>query len=353
MTVYGWDISNHDWGRHPVSLANAKTAGISLVTHKATEGNWYRDPYLPSFAKQLASTAFPVAGTYHVLNHGIDVNTQTDYWMAYVDSAAGLWSKHPCWIWQIDAEPLDGYEAPTKAEIVACGKRLESKGVPASKILVYGPKWVYGDGLKGIPYRLWASSYVSGSGTFKNLYPKVTAAQWATYSGQAPVILQYSSSSTIGAQPTCDANAIQVANAAALQRLFTGTSTDQEVDMADLTAAQLAQIQAACVAAVKAELPAIAKAVLTTDNIVPAPPGASDIKTNPYWSAASHLKNATYNATSANRLAADIDARVAALQAAVASLAATVANGAGGQIDTAAIAADIKAKLIADLGGSK
>lgn len=228
MTVYGWDLSNHDWGRRSVNLSEARTAGISFVTHKATEGNWYRDPYFDDFARQLAkvgriirSRRYPVAGSYHVLNHGIDVAAQTDYWVQTVSDAYG-WRAHPCWLWQIDAEPLDGYKAPTKAEILACGRRLEQRyGIPADRIVVYGPRWVYGDALTGIPYRLWASNYVNRGRAFRALYPGDHAPQWAAYSGQTPLILQYTSGATIGQQPTCDANAVRVGSETALAALFT------------------------------------------------------------------------------------------------------------------------------------
>lgn len=234
MTVYGWDLSNHDWeralqARRRVDLTNARRAGISFVTHKATEGDWYRDPYFgygtkecpDAFAKQLAHVEFPVEGSYHVLNHGINVARQTDYWIDYVHDAFPSWAQRQCWVWQIDAEPLDGYKAPTKAEIVACGQRIEARlKVPAAQILVYGPKWVYGNSLKGLPYRLWASNYVSPSKAFESLYPGDKAAQWAVYSGQVPLVLQYSSKAKIGAQATCDANAIRVADEDALLELF-------------------------------------------------------------------------------------------------------------------------------------
>jgi GH25 family lysozyme M1 (1,4-beta-N-acetylmuramidase) len=221
MTKYGWDLSNHDWGRGRVNLADAHRAGISLVTHKATEGDWYKDPYLDDFASQLARTSFDVEGTYHVLNHGININRQTDFWISYVNSKWPAWKKHPCPIWQIDAEPLDGYKAPTKAEILACGARLRARlGISAAQIVVYGPKWVYGNDLRGIPYKLWASAYVSGAGNYKRLYPGDNSSFWLPYSGQVPAILQYSSSAIIGSQHTCDANAIRVSTTAQLQALF-------------------------------------------------------------------------------------------------------------------------------------
>jgi hypothetical protein len=224
MTVYGWDLSNHDWVRHPVNLTDARKAGISFVTHKATEGDWYEDPYLAAFAAQLKRVAFPVEGTYHVLNHGINVAKQTDAWIDYVTSTLD-WRKRACWIWQIDAEPLDGYAAPTKAEIAASAERLTSKlRIPAARVIVYGPRWVYEDRLTGLPYKLWASNYADRDHTFKALYPGDSASHWGAYSGQIPAVLQYTSGATIGAQPTCDANAVRVTDEAALQALFGHTT---------------------------------------------------------------------------------------------------------------------------------
>jgi hypothetical protein len=72
---------------------------------------------------------------------------------------------------------------------------------------VYAPKWCYGDALVGLSWPLWASSYVSGTGGFRALYPGDDSTRWAAYSGQTPAILQYSSSATIGGQTTSDANA--------------------------------------------------------------------------------------------------------------------------------------------------
>lgn len=222
VTEYLWDISNHDWRRHPVNLAEARSHGIAGVTHKATEGDWYRDPYYRSYARQLPGANFPVAGSYHVLNHGIDVGRQTDYWIDYVDDQSPNWHQHPCWIWQIDAEPLDGYREPTLAEIVACGQRIENRlGVDPARILVYAPWWVYYDELVGLPYRLWASSYGDNPAVpYLDAYPGDVDAEWHSYSGQVPLILQFGSRTIIGSQPTCDANAVRVADEDALADLF-------------------------------------------------------------------------------------------------------------------------------------
>jgi len=243
VTVYGWDISNHDWDRahaagRKVDLADARKAGISFATHKATEGSpgagEYVDPYFgdhrtnalrDSFVKQLVamSDPFPVAGSYHATHRGHAVD-QANFWFDTVTAKYPGWRTHPCWIWQIDAEPLDGYPAPTKADIVAMGHRLEARGAARAQIVLYGPRWVYGDSLDGIPWRLWASSYVPDRGkAFKRLYPGDNGDGWGAYSGQTPLIVQYSSGATIGAQHTCDANAVRVKSEAALQALFLGS----------------------------------------------------------------------------------------------------------------------------------
>jgi hypothetical protein len=229
MTVYGYDISNHDWdraraaGRAGVSLADARKAGISFVTHKATEGSpasgQYADPYFDDFARQLAHVAFPVAGSYHAAHAGHPL-AQADFWFDTVTAKYPGWRDHPCWIWQIDAEPLDGYRAPSKADVLAIGRHLEAKGVARGQIVVYGPRWVYGNELTGIPWRLWASAYTQEARPFKHVYPGDDAAGWGPYSGQTPLILQFSSVTSIGAQHECDANAVRVPDEAALVRLF-------------------------------------------------------------------------------------------------------------------------------------
>jgi hypothetical protein len=315
VTVYGWDISNHDWDRahaagRTVDLANARKAGIAFATHKATEGcpaagNAYQDPYFDDYARQLARVAFPVAGSYHAAHRGHPL-AQADFWFDTV-SAKYPWRKHPCWIWQIDAEPLDGYPAPTKADILAIGARIQQRaGVPASQVVVYGPHWVYGETLTGIPYRLWASNYADRDRSFTALYPGDAASHWAAYSGQTPLILQYSSGATIGAQHTCDANAVRVRDEAALQALFLGHPVGGD-PLSDLTPTQLAQI---------------AQAV--RDELLNYPIVSPNGKTYPlrsYWvNADVYANQALAKIGSVASVVNALAPRVAALQAAVATL---------------------------------
>jgi hypothetical protein len=350
MTVYGWDISNHDWDRahaagRTVDLANARKAGIAFATHKATEGcpaagNAYQDPYFDDYARQLASVAFPVAGSYHATHRGHPL-AQADFWFDTV-SAKYPWRKHPCWIWQIDAEPLDGYPAPTKADILAIGARIQQRaGVPASQVVVYGPDWVYGDTLTGIPYRLWASNYADRDRSFTALYPGDAASHWAAYSGQTPLILQYSSGATIGAQHTCDANAVRVRDEAALQALFLGHPQGGS-PLSDLTPAQLDQIAAA---------------VWNWDHLK-----IGDDPKNPTWAASSALTWVTNSISAIRQDAAKIGAvaavvndtapRVAAVQAALDKLGQAVAAlepAAQVALDVAGVAAATADAVVAKL----
>lgn len=286
---YGWDISNHDWDRHPVNLADAKAAGIDLVTHKASEGNWFTDPHFADYAAQLAHTSFPVEGSYHVLSHGIDVEAQVDRWVATV-AAHVHWETHPCWIWQIDAEPLDGYSAPTLAELIQCGQVLMQKyGVPSDdRIIAYAPLWVYANALKGLPFKLWASSYGSNYQTdFKDAFAR-NSASWSAYSGQMPVILQFGSRTTIGSQPTCDANVINVDTDAELQALFGVKPAPVPFDLLEW----IMELSGAPTGLTYQQLVKDIATAVWTEDVVPAPleaDGKPDPK-NPTWVAASYLR---------------------------------------------------------------
>lgn len=181
--------------------------GIDFVTHKCAEGHhFYRDlEYKPAMAAAKA-LGVPVLGAYFV-NHSGTVSDQVDWFLQLVNADTPWWRDVP-WMWQIDAEKFSYMDrAPNLAEINAFGDLICSRAnVPASSVIAYAPKWLYGNTLVGLKYKLWASSYVSGSGSYKTLYPGDGSVRWAPYSGQTPIILQYSSSAVIAGQTTCDAN---------------------------------------------------------------------------------------------------------------------------------------------------
>lgn len=222
MTKFLWDLSHYDFDRHPVSLADAKRAGISGVTCKATEGDWYVDPNLDDFGRQLLEVDFAVAGSYHVLHRG-GLADQVDFWYRTVNAKIPHWRDHACWIWQVDAERWkDGN--PTPAEVEEFADRTAAKvGCEPTQVVVYGPGWVYGATLARLSYHLWQSAYGANPALpYRKAYPGDQAAGWDAYSGQVPIILQFGSRTTIGQQHTCDANAVRVDTDEALQALFLG-----------------------------------------------------------------------------------------------------------------------------------
>jgi len=203
MTIFGWDMSHYD----APSIGSAVRDGISFLTHKA--GGDANDAELDDWWAGVRNLGDGVLlGAYWVLYPDTPV-TRADQFLARLDASCPGWRDRP-FILQVDCERWGGKQStvPSKAEIQAFCDRLVSKA-PRLRPIVYAPKWVYGDSLKGLNYPLWASSYVTGSGSFKSLYPGDTSSRWGAYSGQVPAILQYTSKATIGGQTTSDANAFR------------------------------------------------------------------------------------------------------------------------------------------------
>lgn len=202
MTLYGWDASDFDHDRGPMDMAAAASAGISFFTHKYTESTSTK--HHPQAAMNGARAAgIPFLAAYVVpRSPGPSVAAQAAYLIAYADQVTPWWRTFPGWFWQVDTEHWS-YDKVSPAVGAAMCAELRKRTGKAT--IHYAPRWAYGEGVPGTD-PLWASSYVPGSGDFRTLAGKVTDARWAAYSGRTPAILQYSSSATIGRQPTCDAN---------------------------------------------------------------------------------------------------------------------------------------------------
>lgn len=203
MTIFGWDMSHFD----APSIGNAVEQGIDFITHKA--GGDAVDTELPTWWDHIqAYRPAVLLGAYWVLYPGSPAS-RADSFIARLDDTCPGWRDGP-FILQADCEKWNGDAStvPSKTEIQAFCDRLVLR-CPKLRPIVYAPKWVYGDKLTGLPYPLWSSTYVIGSGGFKALYPGDSSSRWAAYSGQTPAILQYTSSASIGGQSTCDANAFR------------------------------------------------------------------------------------------------------------------------------------------------
>lgn len=223
MTIFGWDMSHYD----EPGIGTAVAEGISFVTHKA--GGDAVDNELPAWWAGVKGLdpAKVLLGAYWVLYPG-DPAGRADAFVARLDAACPGWRGRP-FLLQVDCEKWggDAGTVPSKAEIEAFCGRLVAK-CPKLRPIVYAPKWVYGNQLTGLRYPLWASSYVDGPGGFKALYPGDQSSRWASYSGQAPAILQYSSSATIGGRTTSDANAYRGSLAELVRLAAPGWDSDMD-----------------------------------------------------------------------------------------------------------------------------
>jgi hypothetical protein len=185
-----------------MDLGAAARAGISFFTHKYTEGTSTK--HHPAAAMNAARAAgIPFLGAYMVpRTPGPSIANQVDYLIRYADAQTPWWRDFPGWFWQMDTEHWSYDKVSGSTGAAAC-RELERR--TGKQVIHYAPNWAYGNDIPG-DQPLWASSYVTGAGDFKALASKVAASRWAAYSGRTPAILQYSSSATIGRQPTCDAN---------------------------------------------------------------------------------------------------------------------------------------------------
>lgn len=205
MTLYGWDKSHYDG---PGGNALAVSDGFRFITHKA--GGDGRDAELGdwwSSAKKIKRQDC-LLGAYWVLLPGHPVR-RADQFIARLDRLCDGWRERPFML-QVDCEIWGGKRStlPSLDEIKAFCDRLRAR-MPGLRPIVYGPKWCYGRDLTGLGYPLWASSYVKGKGSARQLYPGDHSRRWNAYSGAVPAILQFTSRATIAGQTTCDANAFR------------------------------------------------------------------------------------------------------------------------------------------------
>jgi hypothetical protein len=231
--IYGWDLSHYD---SPGS-GGAVGEGFLFFTHKA--GGDANDAELAAWWNIMKPYRDRVLlGAYWVQYPG-SPSSRADAFIARLDSQCPGWRDGP-FILQVDCEIWGGDTStkPGVADIRTFCNRLRLH-MPRLMPIVYAPKWAYGNSLAGLGYPLWASSYVSGAGSASKLYPGDNAAGWNAYSGQTPLILQFTSSATIAGQTTCDANAFRGSFAQLQTMLAPGWVTENGVDDMPLTSADL------------------------------------------------------------------------------------------------------------------
>jgi hypothetical protein len=268
MPIYGWDMSHYD-AVTGTTAEKVIAEGFSFVTHKA--GGDANDVEIDDFWTEFKNHRDKLlVGAYWVLYPGNPV-AKANKFCDRLDSTCPGWGDKP-FILQVDCEKWnnDSSTVPSKADIKAFCDRLRQRA-PKLMPIVYAPEWVYGDKLAGLGYPLWASAYVGGSGAASKLYPGDSSSKWDAYSGQTPLILQFTSSATIAGQTTCDANAYKGSLAGLTSKLAPGfdpapTPPQEEPPVADptLNDADLHKI-------------------FYTDGLIPAPANGTSKDTNPAW----------------------------------------------------------------------
>jgi hypothetical protein len=230
VTIFGADLSHFDAPDARAMYAD----GIDFMTHKAGGdandaeiGTWWghMEPYGETGGGMLL-------GAYWVLYPGSPA-IRADAFIARLDATCPGWRDMP-FILQADCEQWnsDPGTVPSISEVNAFCDRLAER-MPLLNPVVYAPKWVYGSSVAALRYPLWASAYVTGSGSFEALYPGDGSSLWDAYGGRTPSILQYSSSATIGGQTTCDADAFRGTAAELTALVAPGWDIDMPLTDAD------------------------------------------------------------------------------------------------------------------------
>jgi hypothetical protein len=324
MAVYLWDASHYDGTLSKTILARAHGEGIVGFTHKLGEGIHNVDPLAQTALAAARSVGIRVIGGYW-FNHGND--RPADEVAAFIAEAnrhEPWWREFPGWFWQADLERSPtGLPSPAWAKEF-CDRLRDATG---RVVIAYASHGMYGDTLHGLGHPLWNANYPSSrKAGFKALYPGDGYSGWAKYSGQTPVLCQYTSSATIAGLTTCDANAFR----GTLTELLALIGADMTVDIT----------------------PASAGVLLGTDGYItnfayrPDSPThvPRPVTPNPYISLATAIGSIAGQANAANVNTVAILATLSAMAKTEAAIQATLgAVATNASVDTAALAAQIKA----------
>jgi GH25 family lysozyme M1 (1,4-beta-N-acetylmuramidase) len=221
MTLFGWDASDYDVDRGPMNMAAAHADGMTWATHKATEGSTVRHQDLGPMLTHARDAGIPFLGAYHVVRSGPSILSQVAWFLKTLDAVVPWWRTHPRFFLQVDLEKWSYDQVPASVGKAFAAALVATRTKP---VITYASRGQYGDTLTGIVTPLWNATYPSSrAAPYRDLYPGDKGPGWVPYSGQTPVMWQYSSAATIGTQPRCDANAFR-GDLAAFTTLIGGPS---------------------------------------------------------------------------------------------------------------------------------
>lgn len=223
MTIFGCDFSsfqgNPDW-----AAVDTETA---FGWEKATQGTWYVNPYWngpkghnkAAMAARKSATGF-IPGVYHFLEAG-NASAQADFFASRAGNLDG-------WAIMVDVEPTST-SRPTLADAKAFVSRCRHH-YPRHPVTGYIPKWYWGNQDTTFVDVLFASSYVTGTGTPSQLYAKVTSSMWDPYGGRTPALLQFTDQAEVsGVSGLVDCSAFR-RTARQLRTAITPLPQSQEED---------------------------------------------------------------------------------------------------------------------------
>lgn len=186
--LYGIDASSAQGSVTWSEVAKSCAFGFE----KVTQGTGYASPFWTaskSHLQQLKAQGDFVPGAYMFLEAG-NAGAQADFFANQAGNLDG-------WLIALDAEPT-GVSSPRLPDIVEAVARLRIH-YPNAKIGGYFPEWYWGG---NVPFTmidwLWASRYVSGSGSPNSLYGAVPVTWWDGYGGRTIELLQFTESAVVG-----------------------------------------------------------------------------------------------------------------------------------------------------------
>jgi GH25 family lysozyme M1 (1,4-beta-N-acetylmuramidase) len=224
MTIFGCDFSsfqgNPDW-----AAVDSETA---FGWEKATQGTWYVNPYWngpkghnKAAMERRKSVSGFIPGVYHFLEAG-HAAAQADFFASHAGNLDG-------WGIMVDVEPT-----ATSRPALADAKEFVSRcreHYPHHPVTGYIPKWYWGNQETTFVDVLFASRYVTGTGTPRQLYAKVTSSMWDAYGGKKPALLQFTDQAEVsGVGGLVDCSAFR-GTPAELRKEITPAPPEEEVRM--------------------------------------------------------------------------------------------------------------------------
>lgn len=212
MTVFVVDTSHYDGDLSLALLRRWRALGLAGLTHKIGEGLANDDPLDGTVLARARDAGFPVLGGYFIPHQGVDPVREAARCVELADRDESWWREFPAWLWQIDAERWSATDRVSAAEIDDFADALTVRSGGHGRIVLYASRGQYHDDLAGLRWPLWNADYGSElSYTDPWMIYRALAGDlgrgWTKYSGQVPLLWQFTSRATLAGQTTCDVSA--------------------------------------------------------------------------------------------------------------------------------------------------